>query len=165
MSNILIQGGGNSLLSDANLRLTSGAATTYVTDAIDFQINGRHYAKAAVSAGATPTNGANTRKTLEPLEEDQGCIFTWQINAAGTIAVTQSRVQDLDADKAFIPESAIPDAGPVAGGYVPIATHTVKYTGTATFQFGTSNWNIAGLEEKIINLITMINRPPADATS
>lgn len=156
---------GNTAAFTSGLLTATGAEKVYdTTAAISYCIDGVLYSKATVTDGVTPTTDANTGAAFVALSEDQGCTFLWLLNAAGTVAVAQGPVRDLDPDSGAF-EAGPPQLPAVPDGYCPFAYQIVKYTGSSTWLFGTGNWNASGVTDAIKNISTLPSRPPNDATS
>lgn len=136
----------------------SGAVTTYSTSAFGFALNGDHFARAAVSGGATPTTDGNTGAAIT-LTANNARAIVWTVNAAGTIQVFAGPITpwvDTTANSTACPLPNIP------GNVTPFAAHTVQAGSTTvgTWTFGSSNWNATGISAITVrNLCQLRNQP------
>lgn len=143
----------------SGLLTATGAATTYdTTVAIAFSINGKEYAKAAITSGVTPTTDGNSA-ALSTLAASRGCAILWCLNAAGTVGIFQGEVITLDAANAPLTALVLPSVDLTT--WCPFAYMTLKNGSTgSTFTIGSSNWNATGMTVLITNIGSMPNRPP-----
>lgn len=148
-----------------------GANTTYnIATALTYSIDGKVYGKATGSTSA-PTTDANTGAAFTALAADEGCVFVWLINAAGTVTVAQGPVAKIDGvTDGFVATPAGPEAAPqfpyIADSVCPFAYSIHQTAGTSSaWTFGTSNWNATGLTDIAVNVSTLPVRPPTDATA
>lgn len=144
--------------TNTGLLTATGAETVYdTTVAIDYSIGGKAYRKATVADGTTPTTDGDGA-ALSTLAASKGCVMVWCLNAAGTVSVFQSDVNDLDASDAFevVPNFPVVDLDT----YCPFAYQVITNGSTgSTFTFGSSNWNATGITVAIQNVLTLPRRP------
>lgn len=136
----------------------SGAATTYSTSLFGFALNGRHFAKAVVSGGATPTTDGNTGAAIT-LTANQARAIVWAVNSAGTYSVYAGPVvswTDTSANSTVCPLPALP------GNVTPFAAHTVQAgsTTSGTWTFGSSNWNATGIASITVRNLCQLDNTP-----
>lgn len=158
--------GGNFCLAKAGLTGLSGAATTFTTAAaVLYSIMGKAYNKATVAGGATPTTDAVTGLPIV-IKPGQGTVVLWCLDAAGNVKVLQGSVETVDqaGNFQFAPPQmpSIPETLTVFGYSVhkgnPANAVTPLAAGT-TWNFGVSNWNVAGTTHTATDLIALPNRP------
>lgn len=138
-------------------------ATTYDTGAFTFSIEGKSYAKSAVTNGTSPTVDGNTGVAFTALAEDQGCMLLWSLDSGGTVKLSQGEIRALDPDSGdFL---VAPNLPPVPADHCAFAYVVVQYTGSSTFTPGTSNWNASGVAKAVVNVSTLPSRVPRDATA
>lgn len=144
----------------SGLLTATGAETVHdTTVAISYAIKGAMYSKAAVTDGTTPTTDVNTGVAFLALAADEACTFVWMLNAAGTIAVAQGPIVDVDGDTDLI-KGDLPLFPPIPAGYCPFAYQKVQTAGTSSaWTFGASNWNATGVTDVIVNVATLPDRP------
>ena len=162
--------GQSQILTKAALAKDAGSVTTYsTTGTMVYAIRGKEYSKAAVTNGTTPTTDVNTGVAFVPLAANQGTVFLWMINAAGTVAVAQGLVSPgypygwpLDSAGNFQAGQygGAPNFPPIADGYVPFAYQIIKNGSTgSSWTFGSSNWNATGITSAIQDITTLPDRP------
>jgi hypothetical protein len=105
-----------------------------------------------------------TGDAFNPLTADTGCWFTWCVNAAGTVSVSQGPVvagdPDTDVPKVY------PQLAPAPAGSIPFAIQRVQAIGTASsWVFGTGDWNATGIQDLILNVATLPARAPTTVTA
>lgn len=136
----------------------SGAVTTYSSSLFGFALNGDHFAKAAVSGGATPTTDGNTGAAIT-LTANKARAVVWATDSAGTFRVYAGPIvdwTDTSANSTACPLPSLP------GTVTPFAAHTVQAGSTTvgTWTFGTSNWNATGIGAITVrNLCQLRNQP------
>lgn len=139
----------------------TGAETVYDTTAIiNYAIGGKGYTKAAVTDGATPTADGDSN-TLNTLAASKGCILVWCLNAAGTVALFQSDVVDLNASNTWEEDGGVPQFPPIdLTTWCPFA-YSVLLNGStgSTFTVGSSNWNATGMTATHTDVLTLPRRP------
>lgn len=140
--------------------LAAGTTTTHTVGQFDYAIDGVIYRKAAAANAATPTTDALTGAAFKPLSADQACAFVFGINAAGAVAVAQSKIvknSELGAGgTAAIELPALPDSH-VAFGYLLARADT---TLVGTWTFGTNNLSgVTGMTYTFRDVIA----PPSQA--
>lgn len=136
----------------------SGAVTTYSTSAFGFALNGRHFARAAVAGGATPTTDSNTSAAIT-LVANQARAIVWAVDSGGTIRVYAGPVvswTDTSANSTVCPLPALP------GTVAPFAAHTVQAgsTTSGTWTFGSSNWNATGIAAITVRNLCQLDNTP-----
>jgi hypothetical protein len=126
-------------------------------------IAGKLYNKAISNTEATPTTDASTGLGFAPVPKNKGSVFVIGLIAAGTLAICQGEVVDLDASGAFInaPEfpAAIPDTVcPIAYLLVKVgSTYVATTTGWLMGAHNTSG--VTGVTYTPVNISTLPNRP------
>ncbi len=166
MDNLSTRGRTEALSS--GLLTATGAETVVDTTAqIDVVIDGVIYPIAAMADEATPTTDINTGAAFVPLQPDKTCFFVYMLNSAGTLAVAQSEIRDVDPDADTpVEDGGLPPLPSIPDGYCPFAVQRVQSAGTSSaWTFGTSNWNATGITDVILNIATMPSRPPSNATA
>ncbi len=150
----------------------AGAETVYdTTVAINYSIDGKLYQKAAVTDGTTPTTDLNTGAAFTALAADEGCVFVWTLNAAGTVQVAQGPIEKVNGDTdEFQATPAGPDSAPeypyLPDSVCPFAYQIIQTAGTSSaWTFGSSNWNATGVTDIIVNVASLPVRPPTDTTA
>ncbi|TFH51259.1 MAG: hypothetical protein E4H01_00720 [Lysobacterales bacterium] len=148
----------------AALLTAAGAETVYdTTVTLGYTIGGQLYSKAAITDGAAPTTDINTGAAFLPLAADQASVFVWMINAAGTVAVAQGGVEEVDGDTDL--RLVHPQFPYLPEGYVAFAYQMVQTTSAGGFQFGSDNWNATGVTDLIVDVNTLPVRPAAGVTA
>lgn len=167
MTITLKQPRGLTAASNTGLLTITGAEALYdTTVAIDYSIDGRTYRKATVADGAAITTDQNTGAAFVPLQPDEGCVFVWCLNAAGTVSVAQGAIATIDGVTDAFKDPGAPQFPFIADEYCPFAYSIHQTTGASSaFQFGVSNWNATGLTDVVINVATLPVRPPRDTTA
>ena len=147
----------------------AGADVLYDTaNAFNYSIGGKAYAKATVSNGDTAAlTDANTGVGFVALAADQAACFLWLVNAAGTVAVAQGPVVDIDGiTDDFKEDGGRPEFPSVPDGYVPFAYQLIQTNGASSaWTFGTSLWNATGVTDGLVDISVLPDRPQADARS
>ncbi len=119
--------------------LAAGTTTTYsTTGTTAFCIKGLAYTKAAVSNGATPTIDIVDGLAFTPVSANQGSVYVFGYDAAGTIRVAQGDVQALDSNGTFI---VLPQLPVIPDTVCPFGYLVFKGGSTlvGTWTFGTNN--------------------------
>lgn len=150
---------GNFMLNKAGLTGLSGAATTYaIGKATDFAIAGKAFSKATVAGGATPTLDAITGRAIA-IGIGRACAVLWCLDAAGTVKLVAGQHETVDADGNF--PFSVPTFGMPSDDLVPFAysIHKNLPAAGAVFTIGTSNWNTAGSQHVVQDIITLPGRP------
>lgn len=144
----------------------AGAETVYDTaNAIDYAINGKLYAKAAVTDGTTPTTDANTGDAFTALAASQTCVFVWLLTSDGTVKVAQGEIEDLQANDDY-EDGGIPQFPAIPDDHCPFAYQVVKNKSTgSSWTFGSGNWNATGIEDLIVNCMHLPDRPQEETTA
>ncbi len=148
---------GSNFCTVSGLLTAAGAETVYdTTVAIDYCIDGIAYAKATVADGVTPT-ADQKGDTLIPLQVSEGCALLWMLNAAGTVAVMQGGIEDLDSADAFKKAPEFPEVPEDNTAFA----YMILTNGAAGSEFviGTDNWNQTGAVVSIKNLMVLPSRP------
>jgi len=150
----------NMSFTDAGLTGT-GAETVYDTaNTLTYAIDGVLKAKTAVTDGVTPTTDINTGAAFNAVLPDQACLLLWLINAAGTVAMAQGDIVDVDGDTDDLKN---PAQFPIApAGYAPFAYTLFQTDGTSSaggLLPGTSNWNATGLTATHREIAFIPSRP------
>lgn len=122
----------------------SGAATTYSTSAVGFAIQGKLFAKALVSGGASPTTDAATGAAMT-LTANQAAAFVWALDTTGAVKVYKGPTVAWTDTTAGSTPVYLP--GTIPSTVVPFAYHLVQAgaTTSGTWTFGSSNWNATGI--------------------
>jgi len=135
--------GGNFALGNWTLTGLSGAATTYTSVAVPFQIKGRAFTKALVSGGASPTVDGNTGLAMT-LTANQAAAFVWGVNAAGTVTVYKGPTQAWTDTSALSTACPLPQL-PITVAALAAVVIKGGATTVGTWTFGSSNWNATGI--------------------
>lgn len=156
--------GGNYMLAKAGLTGLSGAATTFTTAAaLLYALTGKAYTKTTVSGGATPTTDAVTGNPIT-VAPGKGTVVLWCVDATGAVKAVQGSSENIDQNSNFInaapsfpnlPDSLVAFAYSIHKG----APATAATPLAATWTFGVSNWNTAGMTHSSQDLIALPNRP------
>jgi hypothetical protein len=149
--------GGNFCFNSAALTGLSGAANTFTTtNAINYSVKGAVFNKAAVAGGATPTTDVTTGKTFNAQAINTAAVYVWTVDASGNIGVAQGAIKpytDTSANSTALDWPALADT------VTPFAYVVIKNEATgATFNFGTTDWNAAGL---VIDPVVNVSLLPA----
>ena len=141
----------------------TGAETVHdTTVTISYSIGGKMYAKTAITDGVTPTTDHNTGAAFKGLagtaSSGQACVFVWGLNSSGDVKVCQGPVVPTDKD------GNLEDPGlffpAVKDDIAPFAYMVSKHYGQAsTWTFGSSNWNVSGFNNTIVNVAQLPDRP------
>jgi len=148
--------------------LAAGTTTTFTTTGtLAFAINSIAYSKAAVTNQATPTLDANTGLAFKPLlfpsglQPGQCSVFVWALNAAGTYAVVQGSVENLDSQGAVV---IAPQYPVVPDTMCPVGSLLVRLgpTAVANWTLGVNNLSsVTGVTYTFASLIGIPARPRA----
>jgi hypothetical protein len=140
----------------------SGAASTYSSSAFGYALNGDHFAKAAVSAVASPTTDGLTGVAFPAQAINTAAAYVWAVNAAGTVQVFKGPTvtwTDTSASSTACPLPAIP------GTVTPFAAHTVQNGATGSaWTFGTSLWNATGISAITVRNLAQLRNTPLQTT-
>ena len=153
------------MATTSGLLTVTGAEALYdTTVAISFSIDGKAYSKATVADGAAITTDLKGN-AFTALAADQGCVFVWCLNAAGTVDVAQGPIQAVDgATDLFLITPDFPSID--TGLWCPFAYSIHQTSGASSaWTFGTSNWNATGVTDIVVNVHTLPDRRPTDATA
>lgn len=139
--------------------LTAGTTSTYTTTvAVAGMIGGKYATPLAVQTNtATPTTDGNSA-AFTALAASQVSVFVFTIVAAGTIAVFQGTVEDLDSGDAVekAPEfPAIDTDTYLPFGYVVV----VNSSAGSAWTFGASNWTATGVTDTYTDVGVLPSRP------
>jgi hypothetical protein len=140
--------------------LAAGTTTTYsTTGTTQYCIKGKAYSKAAVTNGATPTTDHTTGAAFLPVSANQGSVYVFSYDAAGTVRVSQGQVLALDSAGLFVlsPQfPAIPDTD-CPFGYLIIKAGS---TASGTWTFGTNNLSsVTGITYTFVDINMLPDRP------
>lgn len=126
-------------------------------------IAGKLVNKAISNTEATPTTDASTLLAFRPVPANKGTVFVVGLVAAGTLAVVQGEVTDLDASGNFVvaPEfpANIPDTVcPIA--YLVLKAGATYVATTTGWLMGTHNTTgVTGITYSYTNVSTLPMRP------
>ena len=141
----------------------TGAETVYDTTAtIVYTVDGVLKSKTAVTDGVTPTTDGNTGAAFTAVLPDKICVFVWALNAAGTVALFQGEIKDVDGTTDVATD--YPDFPSIPNTHTPFAYTIYQTAGTsaaAGLRPGTSNWNATGLTASHVNVSELPKRPVA----
>lgn len=141
----------------------AGANTTYTMVTTAYSIDGKAYS-AATPTGSAPTTDVNTGEAFTALSTDEGCVFVWGLNAAGTVQVAQGPVVAVDGVTDLF--KVQPDYPYIPDTMVPVAYSIHQTSGTSSsWLFGTANWNATGLKDLPVDVYTLPARNPTDTTA
>lgn len=145
-------------LSLAKAGLTAGTTSTYTTAAATAGcIGGKFFtALAAQTNTATPTTDGNG-DAFTALAASQVSVFVFTMVAAGTIAVFQGSVEDLESNT-VVTAPSFPDIDLETYcpfGYVVVVNDS---TGSA-WTFGASNWTATGVTDTYTDVCVLPSRP------
>lgn len=146
-------------LGKAGLAGITGAATTHnVGTAFNYAINGKAYNKATVTGGATPTADAVTGAAFAAISANQGSVFVFGVDSAGTVKAAQGGIEAMDKAGTFL---AAPQFPTLPDTICPFGYVVVKGGATvaAPWTFGTSNWNATGITVAVQDVIGIPGRP------
>lgn len=149
---------GATLKTAGVIAITGGAANTYaITTALIYSINGKSYGASTGSGVTTPTVDGNGA-ALASVPIGKGCVVLWAINAGGTVAVFQSELENVDSDGVF---ERIPNFPSIdLDTWCPIGYQALRNNSAGALVFGSTNWNVAGIDgEAIVNLSSIPVRP------
>jgi hypothetical protein len=148
--------GNATVLGVAGTTLNLSVATTV-------SIGGKLVSKAISGTEATPTLDGATGLAFLPVPKNKGSVFVIGLNAAGTLAIVQGRVQDLDVAGNFVtaPEfpASIPDTMcPIA--YLVLKAGATYVATAAGWQMGAHNTTgVTGITYTFVNINTLPARP------
>ena len=145
-------------LCTAKAGLAEGTTTTF-TRAADVEgfIRGKWATPlASASNQASPTTDW-AGNAFTALTANQGCIFVYCIVAAGTIAIVQGEVADVDDDGAFVISPQFPA---IDDTLLPFGYAVVKLDNTASaWTIGTTNWTSTGVVATHADIACLPDRP------
>ena len=144
--------------------ITGQGATTFsctpagTAHKMEFVVNGKACNKAAISGGATPTTDAISGLAFTALAANQGCVFVYALNAAGTISAVQGTIVPLDRSGNFVAARsefpALPDT------LAPFCYVVCKNGSTGSaWTFGTSQWIATGMTATPVDVLALPARP------
>lgn len=141
--------------------LTAGTTTTYTTaNATGGSIGGKFAtALAAQTNTATPTTQGDS-SAFTAVAASQVSVFVFCLVAAGTIAVFQGSVEDLDAGDSVDLRPEFPNIDLetyMPFGYVVI----VNSSAGSDWTFGASNWTATGITDTFTDVTVLPARPVA----
>jgi len=140
--------------------LTAGTTSTYTTTvAVAGAIRGEHVTPLAIQTNtATPTTDW-AGNAFTALAASQACVFVFCLVAAGTIAVVQGPVVDLDASDA-IPENKGLEFPGIDATLMPFGFAVVKNGSTgSSWTFGAESWGATGIVDTFTDVAFLPDRP------
>lgn len=151
----------------SGLLTATGAETVHdTTVTITYKINGKLYAKTAITDGTTPTTDYNTSAAFPALvggnsvanAPGQGTVVVWALNSSGTVKCMQGSIEALDIGGSFVKAPLFPS---IPDDVCPFAYQVLKAGNTAALSniFGTANWNATGYTNVIQNVSVLPDRP------
>ena len=153
----------------SNAGLAAGTTTTYTRgNAVNGSIRGKAITElASASNTATPTTDwAGNAFTALPGGQDAGrtkgsiCVFVFCAVAAGTHAVVQGPVLDLEDENDGIKDGTRPQFPAIDDTLMPFGYVIVKALDAASaWTFGASNWTATGIEDTYVNVHFLPDRP------
>lgn len=157
----------NFCTTNSLLTATGGVTTHDTTVLLNFAINGKAYTKSGTNATqTTPTTDAtdgvafsDSSKKLTGVASagGQGTVVVWSYNSSGTVKCSMGSVETLNADGTFVLRPQFPQ---ILDSLTPFAYQILKHYGqTSTVTFGTSNWNVSGFTNAIVNVLALPDRP------
>lgn len=144
----------------AKAGLAAGSTTTYTTAAAT---GGSIAGKFATALGAqtntaTPTTDATTGAAFVALAANEGSVFVFSINSAGTIKVHQGSIESCDNSGNFSVAPSFPSIN--LETYLPFGYVVIKADSTASaWTFGSSNWTATGITDTYTDVTTLPLRP------
>lgn len=151
--------GGNFCATKAAIGgFTTGISTYLAVNAQVYAINGKAYAKAAITATASPTTDINTGVAFLGLTASKGSVFVFALNAAGTVGVAQGSIDSLDASGAFINPPQFPR---LPDTWTAFAYLVVKAGATTvgSWIFGVGLWDATGVTVAAQDVLMLPARP------
>ena len=149
----------------------TGANVTYkISTSFTYSIDGKLYIKTTTTT-TVPTTDVNTGSAFTALAADQGCVFVWGVNTAGTVQVAQGPVAEINPDTdEFEATPGGPKSAPqfpyIPDTMCPFAYSIHQTAGTSSaWTFGSSNWNATGLKDILVECSSLPVRPPTDTTA
>lgn len=148
----------------ANATVLGVAGTTLnLSVATLVSIGGKLVNKAISNTEATPTLDASTGLTFRPVPAGKGTVFVIGLVAAGTLAICQGELLDLDASGNFITAPEFP--ANIPDTVCPIAYLVLK--AGATYVATTTGWlmgvhnttGVTGITYTYVNISTLPSRP------
>ncbi len=133
--------------------------TSITANPLAYVIQDKHFTRATVTNGATPTIDGNTGVAFLPVAANQGSVFVFGYNAAGVLSVYQGQVASLDVAGAFIlsPQMpVIPDA------VCPYAYLIIRAGATAigNWTLGVNNMSaVTGITYTFVDIANLPARP------
>lgn len=141
----------------------AGTTTTYSITAnpLAFVIKGKHYTKATVTNGATPTTDANTAAAFTAIAVNKVGCFVLGYDSGGNIKVAQGGIEDLDVAGNVLKAPAFPAIPDTMCPFAYLITK-VGSTGSA-WTFGTSNLAgpPTGVTHTFVDVAVLPERPQA----
>ena len=140
----------------------TGAETVHdTTVTITYSIGGKMYIKTAITDGVTPTTDHNTAAAFKGLTgtttSGQACTFVWGLDSSGNVKVCQGPVATTDASGNLEDPGLLFPA--IKDDIAPFAYMVSKHYGAAsTWTFGSSNWNVSGFNNTIVNVAQLPDR-------
>lgn len=150
-----------SLVFSVPVTAAGTTSTISTTNAINFCIKSKSYTKAALSNAATPTVDINTGVAFPAIPANFGAVIVIGVNAAGTLAASQSGLQALDVNGNFIIAPQFPQ---LPDTFAPFAYEVVKAGATASsapgWVFGSSNQaSVTGITYAFQDIAMALSRP------
>lgn len=150
--------GGNFVTTKAAIGgFTAGISTYLAVNAQVYAINGKAYAKAAITASASPTTDINTGIAFVPVTANKGSVFVFALNAAGTVGVAQGSVETMESGAFINPPQfpRLPDTWTAFGYLVVKGASTV----VGNWIFGVGLWDATGITVAAQDVLMLPARP------
>jgi hypothetical protein len=139
--------------------LAAGTTSTYTTAAATTCSIGGKFATtlAAQTNTATPTTQGDS-SAFTALAASQISVYVFCVVAAGTIAVFQGSVEDLDGADAVVVAPQFPAID--LETYCPFGYVVINNGSTGSaWTFGASNWTATGVVDTFTDVLVLPNRP------
>lgn len=141
----------------------AGTTTTFsfTANPLEYAIKGLGYSKATVTNGTTPTTDYNTGVAFVGITANQGTVFVFGYDAAGTVRAVQGQVAALDVAGSFINPPQFPA---ISDLICPFGILLVRGGATlvGTWTLGASNLSsVTGMTYAFKDVVGLPDRPLA----
>ncbi len=138
-------------LCTTNAVLVAGTTSTITTTgAVNGSIGGKFVTEYAAQTNTAPGTTDHAGVTFTTIGDDQGGVFVMSVNAAGTLAIHQSKLQSLDSAGDFVTTPSFPWVD--LDTYMPFGYIVIKNDSGSDFDFGATTWSTFEAMESISTL-------------
>jgi hypothetical protein len=136
--------------------------TSITASPLAYIIQNKHFTRATVTNGATPTLDGNTGLAFAPVLANQGSVFVFGYNAAGVLSVYQGQVAPLDITGLFINSPQMPV---IPDAVCPYGYLIIRAGSTAVGSWTLGVNNMSGVTGITYTFVDIANIPPRPQVS